>query len=583
LWLVVISVPCGVLLAAAAWVLRRKSEAQQRVLRNLYAVAENMISAGDPQAIYRRIVDTVPLMLRSTHCYLMLHNRVTRQLDVLAGTDKFPTPSVGMGVVSGPVTCFNNRAILEVPDAENCPFVDKSIVHRLNQKSLLFVPMVSEGEIFGVLEIDDRRRKRSFGEEQKACAQHVANLGALAMKLCEQRSMREQLYRTEKMAAVGELISGVAHELKSPLASLVGLSELALARYGSGPLSQDLKALNSEARQASTILQRLISFARPQKTGAKLVDVNTVLRQVVSMREPKLEARGIRVHLQLSTTPPLVANDPAHLEQVFLNLIINAERSLEEAREKLVTVRTAIVAKRVLISISDTGSGRSHDLQKRFFDPFHDRKNATDSAGLGLAVCQSLVEGHGGAVRVTSAPGHSTTFEIEYPLAEASFRAPAPIPEPPVARGPGANLTALIIDEDRKVQDSLLNLLSDRSYRVITVSSAEEALDLAARARFDLVLCDVRIRGMNGLEVYRRVQARIQSFVFLTGDSFGADMRELFTEPNQAVLAKPFTAADVERLLDEIEPRLLSKEVGQAVLLAAGSPPASGDSGAPSR
>jgi signal transduction histidine kinase/CheY-like chemotaxis protein len=557
-----------VLLAAAAWVLRRKSEAQQRLLRNLYAVAENMISAGDPQVIYRRIVDTLPLMLRSTHCYLMLHNRVSRQLDVLAGTDRFPTPSLAMDVVSGPVTCFNNRAILEVPDAENCPFVDKSIVHRLNQKSLLFVPMVSEGEIFGVLEIDDRRRKRSFGEDHKACAQHVANLGALAMKLCEQRSMREQLYRTEKMAAVGELISGVAHELKSPLASLTGLSELAIARYGTGPLSQDLKALNAEAQQANTILQRLISFARPQKTGAKLLDVNTVLRQVVSMREPKLQARGIRVHLQLSTTPPVVANDPAHLEQVFLNLIINAERSLEEAREKLVTVRTTIVAKRVLISISDTGSGRGHDLQKRFFDPFYDRKNANDTAGLGLAVCQSLIEGHGGAVRVSSAPGHSTTFEIEYPLAEASLRGPAPVLEPSVPRGPGANLTALVIDEDRKVQDSLLNLLSDRSYRVITVASAEEAVDLAARARFDLVLCDVRMRGMNGLEVYRRMQARIRSFVFLTGDSFGADMRELFTEPNQAVLAKPFTAADVERLLDEIEPRLLSNEAGQAVLLA---------------
>lgn len=557
-WLLVILIPCGVALGAATWVLRRKSGVQQRLLRNLYAVAENMISAGDPQAIYRRIVETLPPMLRSTHCYLMLHNRITRQLDVLAGTDKFPTASIVAELVSGPVTCFNNRAILEVPDAENCPFVDKSIVHRLGQKSLLFVPMVSEGEIFGVLEIDDRRRKRGFSEEHKACAQHVANLGALAMKLCEQRSMREQLYQTEKMAAVGELISGVAHELKTPLASLSGLSELAIARYGSGPLAQDLKAIHAEAQHANTILHRLISFARPQKTGPRVVDVNAVLRQVVAMREPKLKVRDMRVLLQLSSTAPLVANDPAHLEQVFLNLLINAERSLEEAREKLITIRSTIVGRRVLISISDTGAGRPHNPQRNFFDPFYDRKSATDTAGLGLAVCQSLIEGHGGTVRVSGSPGHSTTFEIEYPLAEGSLRVPAPAPEPAVARRPGANLTALVIDEDRKVQDSLLNLLSDRDYRVITVASAEEALDLAARARFDLVLCEVRMRGMNGLELYRRIQGRIQSFVFLTGDSFGADMRELFREPNQAVLAKPFTAADVEGLLNEIEPRLMN-------------------------
>jgi CheY-like chemotaxis protein len=164
-------------------------------------------------------------------------------------------------------------------------------------------------------------------------------------------------------------------------------------------------------------------------------------------------------------------------------------------------------------------------------------------------------------VRVNSAPGHSTTFEIEYPLAEGMPIVTPAAPELRVRR-PAASLTALVIDEDRKVQDSLLNLLSDRSYRVVTVASAEEALDLAARARFDLVLCDVRIRGLNGLELYRRMQDRIQSFVFLAGDSFSADMRELFHAPNQAVLTKPFTAADVQRLLEEIEPRLLNAHAG---------------------
>jgi signal transduction histidine kinase len=562
LWLLLLLVPCGVLLAAAALLAQRKSEAQQRLLRNLYAVAENMISAAEPNVIYRRIVDTLPSMLRCTHCYLMLYNRVTRQLDVLAGTDKFPTLSIATEVASGPVTCFNNRAILEVPDAEACPFVDRSIVHRLGQKSLLFVPMVSDGEIFGVLEIDDRRRKRGFSEEQKACAQHVANLGALAMKLFEQRSMREQLYRTEKIAAVGELISGVAHELKTPLASLTGQSELALARHGNTAAGPDLRAIHAEAQHASSILQRLISFARPPKAGPKLVDVNAVLRSVVATREPKWTSRGIRVHLQLSATPPMVASDPAHLEQVFLNLLINAERSLEEAREKLITVRTTLLAKRALIAITDTGGGRA-DLQ-RGFGHGQERTAASETAGLGLAVCQSLIEGHGGSVRVITSPGYSTTFEIEYPLAETSLKTASSAGEAPAARRPATTLTALIIDEDRRIQDSLLNMLSDRNYRVITVSSADEALDLAARARFDLVLCDVRVRGMSGLELYRRVQGRIQSFVFLVGDNFGGDLREMFSEPNQAVLAKPFAAADVERLLEEIEPRLANVHAGQA-------------------
>ncbi|HYM10469.1 MAG TPA: ATP-binding protein [Bryobacterales bacterium] len=561
--LLVVLVPSGVLLALATWRFRRKSADQQRQLSSLYSVAENMISATDPSEVYQRIVRILPGMLNATHCYLLLHNRATKNLDVLAGTDRFPAASLPMDEISGPVTCFKNKALLEAPDAASCPFVDRAMVERLGQQSLLFVPMISEGEVFGVLEIDDRRQKRNFSNEQKAQAQHVANLGALAMKLCEQRSMREQLYRTEKMAAVGELISGVAHELKNPLASLTGLSELALARHGPGPLAEDLRAIHTEARHANSILQRLISFARPQRSGPAVVDINAVLRAVMAIRAEKWQPQGIRVHAQLCATPPMVASDQSHLEQVFLNLLINAERALEGSREKVITVRTTVVTKRVLIYISDTGPLFGPDLQSRVYHPFFDGRKPIETAGLGLTLCQSLIEGHGGSIRVSNSPGQSTTFEIEYPLAEGLPRAPSEWAAP--ARAADArplNLTALVIDEDRKVQDSLLSLLSDRQYRVITVSSAEEALDLAERARFDLVLCDVRMRGLSGIELYGRMQGRIRSFVFLTTESFSGDIREMFSEPNQAVLAKPFSAADVERLLEQIEPQLAGANAG---------------------
>lgn len=554
---ILVFVGTGVAHGLMFWRLRRRSIAQERQLRSLYAVAENMISARDPGEIYKRIVETIPPMLEATHCYLLLYNRPAKQLEVLAGTDRFPVSPLPMDVVSGPVACFKNRALLEVPDAESCPFVDADVVRQLKQKSVLFVPMISEGEVFGVLEVDDRRRKRAFSKDQKASAQHVANLGALAMKLCEQRSMREQLYRTEKMAAVGELISGVAHELKNPLASLSGLSELAILRYRTGPLAEDLRAIHNEARHATSILQRLISFARPQKAGPTLVDINAALRSVLSIRADKWAKLGIRVQTQFSSTAPMVTGDQAHLEQVFLNLLINAERALEAAREKIITVRTAIAARRVLVSISDTGGEVSPDKQNPGYGLFFDSRRAGETAGLGLALCQNLVEGHGGVIRVSNTGGPITTFEIEYPLADSSRLMPAP--QPALRRAESrqpANLTALVIDEDRKVQDSLLSLLSDRRYRVITVSSAEEALDLVERARFDLVLCDVRLRGISGIELYRRLQHRIPSFVFLTTDAFPADMRELFSEPNQAVLPKPFTAADVVRVLDQIEPQI---------------------------
>lgn len=554
--LLIVGVPSALAFALAAWLFRRRSQAQKRELDTLYKVAEGMITAGDMGEVHRRIVLTLQSILGASHCYLLLHNRVSKQLDVLAGTEPFAFASLPMDAVSGEVTCFRNKAVLEVPDAEHCPFVDREVVRRLGQKSVLYVPVRSEGEVIGVLEVDARTRKRVFTEEQKACAQHVANLGALAMKLCEQRSMREHLFRTEKMAAAGELIAGVAQDLKSPLAAMGGLAELALARSG-GPTAQELRGIQAEAQRASAILQRLLSFAQPQKPGPKVVDVNAVLRAVASLREEKWQQRGIEARLQLSPVPPMIHSEPEHLEQVFLNLLINAEGALELAPEKTITVRTTIAAKRVLISISDTGAGLTSDRL------LYDSIRPTRTAGLGMAVCQSLIEGHGGSIRLRTAVGHGTTFEIEYPLAVSLEReAPAPSPaEGASVERLSSSLTALVIDEDQRVQESLLSMLSDREYRVIVVGSAEEALDLAERARFDLVLCDAHLRGMGGIELYQRIRQRIQTFVFLT-DAFNPELREMFGDGDQAVLAKPFTAADVEALLEAVEPRLLEAHAG---------------------
>lgn len=554
--LLAIFVPSGVAFGLATWLFRHRSQQQQRQLRTLYAVAESMISVSDMAEIYRRIVHTLQSMLQASNCYLLLHNRVSRQLDVLAGTDRFPLPSIPMDAVSGEVSCFKNKALLEAPDAAQSPFAESTVVKLLGQKALLFVPMVSEGEVIGVLEIDDRHRRRTFSQEQKACAQHVANLGALAMRLCEQRSMREQLYRTEKMAAVGELIAGVAHDLKNPLASITALTELALARPGDSGLGKELRDIHKESELANSILQRLISFARPQKPGAKVVEVNAVLRSVAALRGEKWRERGIQSRIQLAPESLMVRSDPAHVEQVFLNLLITAERAMEQAREKVITIRTALAAKRVLISITDTGPGLAAHV------PLNPRKT-NETAGLGLAVCQSLIEAHGGSIRVRTGAGLTTTFEIEYPLAaEEPEREPAAVASE--AGRAQESLTALVIDEDRKVQESLLSLLSDRQYRVIAVGSAEEALDLAARAHFDLALCDVRLRGMGGIELYRRLQRHIHSFVFLTSDPLTANMKGIFSEHGQSVLAKPFSAAAVERLLEDLEPALLRSRAMQA-------------------
>ena len=205
-----------------------------------------------------------------------------------------------------------------------------------------------------------------FSRAEQALTQHLANQIAVAVKLLDQRSVREQLFRTEKLAAVGQLISGIVNDLRKPLATIANVSQ-ALQTAGNsprGPTAADLASIASEARRAAEIVERLVGFAGTGPAQTQPVELNGLLRNLIEFREREWKVRGIRVRSLLADEPLIVLGSHGQLEQVFLNLLVHAEQSLSEASEKSIVIRSSVVARR------GRGGDRLQRCESRSADPF---------------------------------------------------------------------------------------------------------------------------------------------------------------------------------------------------------------------
>ena len=255
------------------------------------------------------------------------------------------------GLAGGAVVCFRNRTSLNIPDARRSPLLKLDTKTNV-PRSAMFVPLFSQNDVLGVLEVVNARRLGFFKVEEQAAAQHLANQAAASLKLQEQQNIREQLFHSEKLAATGQLISGVASELRAPLESISRLAGSLGDYKGRAVPERVLRGLAGEAERASEIVARLVSFARPEDSAARHVDVNALVAGLMQFREPEWRARGLRVQNRLGSDPALVLGAQGQMEQVFLNLLVHAEQCAAEAPGKTIAVSSSVIARRVTVEIS---------------------------------------------------------------------------------------------------------------------------------------------------------------------------------------------------------------------------------------
>jgi GAF domain-containing protein len=523
------------------WVRERRLRTQRDRIRKTYKLGEEILGASSAETILKRLGEALPEILGISGARMYVHNRSSKTLDSISLDDEAAI-SLPLAFPAGEpspaaVWCFNFRSVLAIPDPERSPFATGEGGRKL--KSLLFVPMSAQSEVAGVLELDRSDGSRAFTDDEQELAQHLANQAGVAIRLLEQRTVQEQLFRTEKLAAVGRLISGVVNELRVPLASIGDLALRALDKVASTAAERELSAIEGEARKATRIVERLVSYASAEQGDARPVQVGALLRSLIEFREGHWKASGIRVKDSTTRDAVTVLGSQGQLEQVFLNLLVHAEQSLMQAAEKIITIRTSVLAKRLLVEIAFTAPSVSH--------------NTSETAAV-LGVTRSVVAGHGGEVRLIETSNADPRFEVELPIA-ARERGSVTVGAA-AARRPTVSsrkLTALVIENDEAAQRQLLALLSSREFRVVPVDNADTGLELAHRMRFDAAFCSVHAPGLNWVELSERMQSRVGVFV-LVSDRFDADLSADFEAEGRFVVTKPIQEADVDRIVRALDP-----------------------------
>jgi len=539
----ILAVGCGALLMAAR---ERRLRRQRELLRKTYQLGEEIFSAASTAQVQKRLDEALPAVLGVTRVRLYRYDRSAKQLDAVSAASGEPvTISLSAptdGPQAGAVACFHYRSLLAIPDVSRSPF-PIAAGEGPNPKSLLFVPMMAQGEVAGVLELDQDDRVRDFSAAEQSLAQHLGNQVGVALRMLDQRSVQEQLSRTEKLAAVGRLISSIVNELEAPLASIQELAGQARERVRQAPVERELAAIEAETQKAASMVARLVTFASSEQVEARPVAVGDLLLRLIDFREGDWRASGIRVRDLVFREPLKVLGSHGQLEQVFLNLLVHAEQALAGTQQKTLTIRTSVLAKRLLVEISFSAPGEWRNVEE------------TTSV---LGLTQSVVAGHGGEVRLIDKNDGEPRFEVELPL--VGRERPAAAAGAPGAEDAPRLMTALVIEPDGAVERQLVALLERSGARAIPLSNADTALELAGRARIDVAFCSVHAPGLNWVELSERMRLRVGAFVLMP-DHYDAELTADFEGENCFVLPKPIQEAELADVLAFAERAPLAKVV----------------------
>jgi two-component system, NtrC family, sensor kinase len=409
--------------------------------------------------------------------------------------------------------------------------------------------------------IEGRRRVRHRGEDRliQVISQplieggEVRQIVTIAQDLTRQADDQKRLLHSARLAAIGELVAGVAHEIRNPLMVIGGTADL-MDEHDAETLKEDIHAIRSSTRRAARIVDSLLQFSRQSEPRREVVDLNDVVRSVLELRRQLLRHHGISVRLPLAPEPVSVMGDPAQLEQVVLNLVNNAERSLidNHTKDRWIEIRTARDGDRALLTIEDSGPGIAPDALTRIFDPFYTTRPVGQGTGLGLSVSYGIVEEHGGTIVATSPEGHGATFSITLPATEASAEAAEEKAKPSAGAHTGGG-RVLIVDDEPHIRNVVSRYLGKRGYEVREAGDGEAALRLAEAEPFDVVILDWRMPRLGGAEVLARWHDEdpelAQRVIIATGDVTAEDADASTETTGRPVLAKPFELEDLERLV----------------------------------
>jgi len=373
------------------------------------------------------------------------------------------------------------------------------------------------------------------------------------------KTTQAQLIQSEKLSAIGEFVAGVTHELNNPLTSLLGFSELLQQTNCDERQRRFADRITNSARRCQKIVQSLLSFARRQAPERKVSSVNDLMEAVIEILAYEMRTSNIEVVKQFGPETLQALVDPHQIQQVFLNIVNNARQAMEAHQHSgRLVIRTEAAHGWVRVTFQDNGPGITEANLKKIFDPFFTTKEAGKGTGLGLSLSYGIVQEHGGTIRAESKPGTGATFIIELPAhaGNACDTEQGYNNKPVTASASGGSKRILVIDDEESILDFVAEVLTGDGHEVDTARDGETALKQLRQRQYDLALCDWKMPGMNGQNLYERIRhedpAAAQRFIFMTGDVVTQKTNDFLKDEHKACLAKPFSIADFRSVVGSL-------------------------------
>jgi PAS domain S-box-containing protein len=376
-------------------------------------------------------------------------------------------------------------------------------------------------------------------------AGRLTHLVAVERDITEDLKRRDQLVHAERLSAIGALVAGIAHEINNPLQTILGTAEVLLEEQHMRSDTDDLEVVRREAARAAHIVRNLLSFVRRSAPHRSAADLNEIARAAVELREYHLERSNMRIEFVQHRSPLPVLVNREEILQIILNLILNSEQALDACGGGTIRIRTFVDGDQYCVEVSDDGPGVSSELRGKIFEPFFTTKEVGQGTGLGLSISHGIAMSHGGALDLCpERAGGGACFTLRLPAdAHADASGPAAHQE--------TSGLALVIDDEIPIRRLLTRLLERRGFEVVEAESGADALALARDRNPRIVVCDIRMPGMTGIDVFQQLTAASPHmrtrFVFTSGDSSQTLASDVAA--GVPVLRKPFTSADLDAVL----------------------------------